>query len=339
MHSDNIKVSVILPAYNAEQFLADLLDSVVGQTMNNFEVIAINDGSSDGTQEILDRYEKNYPSIFRIFQQENMGQSATRNHALQYVKGTYVAFIDADDILEKDYLETLYNACYSNDADIAIGGYEKFYSDTNEVFYYRRPSDWDVTFRKGLHHVFIYSPWGKLYKTAFLIDHNFRFSEGEHLEDGPYAVMTHIVADKVVTVDRLGYKYRMYSSSVMGNVRKKQSAPKLPYRGVIDTIQQVRKYKPDKETDQMLEYCIIKLLAGLTTNMCKNVDADTRKEICNYCYETLSCYFPEAKKNPYVKLFSLKKLPVIHRLAVSMFMKAYRLHLLYPFSSVASKFL
>ena len=140
MHSDNIKVSVILPAYNAEQFLADLLDSVVGQTMNNFEVIAINDGSSDGTQEILDRYEKNYPSIFRIFQQENMGQSATRNHALQYVKGTYVAFIDADDILEKDYLETLYNACYSNDADIAIGGYEKFYSDTNEVFYYRRPS-------------------------------------------------------------------------------------------------------------------------------------------------------------------------------------------------------
>ena len=145
------------------------------------------------------------------------------------------------------------------------------------------------------------SPWGKLYKTAFLIDHNFRFSEGEHLEDGPYAVMTHIVADKVVTVDRLGYKYRMYSSSVMGNVRKKQSAPKLPYRGVIDTIQQVRKYKPDKETDQMLEYCIIKLLAGLTTNMCKNVDADTRKEICNYCYETLSCYFPEAKKNPYVK--------------------------------------
>ena len=81
MHSDNIKVSVILPAYNAEQFLADLLDSVVGQTMNNFEVIAINDGSSDGTQEILDRYEKNYPSIFRIFQQENMGQSATRNHA------------------------------------------------------------------------------------------------------------------------------------------------------------------------------------------------------------------------------------------------------------------
>lgn len=331
------KVSIIMPAYNVENFLVETLDSVLVQEFDDFEVILVNDGSTDRTQEIIDEYREKYPNIIRAFKHENRGQSATRNCALQYVKGEYIAFVDSDDILKPDYLKVLYNACVSEKADIAIGGYVKFVTGTEEIVYKRNAREWEVKFEHELSHVFQYSPCGKMYSTDFILDHNFVFSEGEQLEDGPYGVMTHIVANKVVALDYEGYKYRIHGQSTMGNVRKKQATPKVPYKGVEAAVLKVREYKSDQYTDEVLEYCIIKVLTGLTTNMYKSCDNATRKKVCQYCYWLLDKYFPNASKNPYLGMFKLKELPMVHRVAVALFIKAYKMHMLYPFSVVVSK--
>lgn len=332
-------ISIIIPAYNAEKYLPETLESVVKQVHKNIEVIIINDGSTDNTQKIIDEYKVKYPQLIHAYQQENCGQSATRNKALQYVSGEYIAFVDADDILEEDYLKNLYEGCIRENADIAIGGYIKFVTGTNEIVYSRNAKDWDVYFKDNLHHVFQYSPAGKLFSTKFIKDHHFEFSVGEQLEDGPYGVMTHIVADKVAVLDCYGYRYRIHETSTMGNVRKKQARPKVPYKGIEAAILKVREYKTDADTEEILEYCIIKVLAGLTTNMYKSCDRYTRKRVCKYCYWLLKKYFPNASKNRYLGLFKLKKISFVHRMAVMLFMLAYRLHILYPFSLVVSKLL
>ncbi len=332
-----MKISVIIPAYNAEDFLEDTLTSVLAQTFDDFEVIVINDGSTDTTWDIIERYQGMYPEIIRAFSQENQGQSATRNHALKYVKGDYIAFVDADDLLEPEYLQKLYQACVEEQAEVAICGYKKFDTQTNEIVYTRLPGEWTVDFQHGLSHVFQYSPWAQLYSTEFIKKHHIIFSVGEQLEDGPYGVMTHILANKVAVVDWYGYRYRVYSGSTMGNVRKKQSKPKVPYKGIRAATLTVREFKKDAYTDEVLEYCMIKILAGLTTNMYKSVDKETRKEICQYCYKYINRYFPNVQKNPYIKMNALPKLPLSHRGAVRLFVLAYRTHTLYPFSLAVSK--
>lgn len=333
----SVKVSIIVPAYNVEKYLDETMKSIINQDFSGYEVILINDGSKDNTQKIIDKYQHQYPKMIHAYMQENCGQSATRNRALEYVNGEYIAFVDADDILCPDYLKTLYEACKKQNADIAIGGYVKFVSGSDKIVYSRNAEKWDVEFDHGLHHVFQYSPCGKLFSTDFIRNHKFYFSVGEQLEDGPYGVMTHIVADKVAVLDYQGYRYRIHEESTMGNVRKKQARPKVPYNGIETAIKKVREFKTEKKYDEVLEYCIIKVLAGLTTSMYKSCDKQTRKELCEYCYRILNQYFPNAKKNPYIKVFKLKKLPFVHKVAVRMFMWAYRLHILYPFSVIVCK--
>ena len=334
-----IGVSVIIPAYNVEKYLEETLESIIHQEYQNFEVILINDGSTDRTAEIIKEYKEKYPNKFKIFDQKNKGQSATRNRALEYVEGKYIAFVDADDILKKDYLKTLYDACEMENAEIAIGGYVKFVSGSDKIVYSRCATDWDVKFDHNLHHVFQYSPCGKLFLTCFIKEHGFKFSEGEQLEDGPYGVMTHIVAKKVAVLEYQGYQYRIHEESTMGNVRKKKARPKVPYNGIETAIKQVKKYRKEPEVNEMLEYCIIKVLAGLTTSMYKSCDKQTRRELCQYCYWILDKYFPNAKENPYIKILKLKKIPFVHKLAVRLFMIAYKMHILYPFSVIVCKFI
>ena len=95
---DNTIISIIIPVYNAEKYLGELLDSVLKQTLSQFEVIIMNDGSTDSSQLIIGSYLKKDKRL-RAFFQENQGQSAARNNALQYVNGEYIAFLDADDII------------------------------------------------------------------------------------------------------------------------------------------------------------------------------------------------------------------------------------------------
>lgn len=113
-------VSVIIPAYNSEQFIRETLDCLVRQTLDDIEAVIINDGSTDSTQSILDEYAAKYPWM-KAYTQENAGVSAARNNGLAKATGKYVVFLDADDIYSDTSLEAFYKAGEAHDADIVLG--------------------------------------------------------------------------------------------------------------------------------------------------------------------------------------------------------------------------
>ena len=100
-------ISIIVPAYNASKYIEKCLNSILSQTYKNFEIIVVNDGSTDNTLDILKKCSEQSDKI-KIVAQKNKGVSAARNNGLEHAKGQYIAFVDADDTLEQEFLERMY---------------------------------------------------------------------------------------------------------------------------------------------------------------------------------------------------------------------------------------
>ena len=107
------KVSVIIPVYNTEQYLNKCLDSLVNQTLKDIEIILINDGSTDNSQNIIDEYSAKYPDKIKSFIKENGGQATARNLGITKATGEYIGFVDSDDWIELNMYEELYNKALS----------------------------------------------------------------------------------------------------------------------------------------------------------------------------------------------------------------------------------
>lgn len=121
----DIKVSIVVPVYNVEEYLGRCLDSLVNQTLEDIEIIVVNDGTKDNSQVIIDEYVEKYPNKVYGYIKENGGLSDARNYGLQYVKGEYVAFVDSDDYVDVTMYEKLYNKAIEEQSEIVVCGYFK----------------------------------------------------------------------------------------------------------------------------------------------------------------------------------------------------------------------
>ncbi len=117
------KVSVIVPVYNVEKHVGNCLEKLVNQTIDDIEILVVNDGSTDNSQAVIDEYAAKYPDKIKAFESENRGAAGARNYALEHATGEYIGFVDSDDFAEVDMFEKLYNKAKSDDADIVSCGY------------------------------------------------------------------------------------------------------------------------------------------------------------------------------------------------------------------------
>ena len=115
----NPQISVIVPIYNVEKYLAKCIDSIINQTLTNIEIILVNDGSTDNSRKIIDKYDKK-DSRIKVIHKKNGGQGSARNAGLDIAKGEYIGFVDSDDWIDSNMYENLYNAAISNNADIVV---------------------------------------------------------------------------------------------------------------------------------------------------------------------------------------------------------------------------
>lgn len=122
MENLDYKISIIMPVYNVERYLKKCLDSVMNQTLEGIEIIAVNDGSKDNSLKILEEYQKNYPDRMKVYTTENHGVSHARNYGLTKAVGDYILFVDSDDFLEKNMCEKLYQKAVTDGNDIVICG-------------------------------------------------------------------------------------------------------------------------------------------------------------------------------------------------------------------------
>ena len=115
-----IKVSVIIPVYNTEDYLKECLESLVNQTLREIEILIVNDGSTDSSLEIMKEFKNKYPNIIKIFDKVNGGQASARNYALPFAQGEYLGFVDSDDWVDSTMYEEMYEKAEKEDADIVI---------------------------------------------------------------------------------------------------------------------------------------------------------------------------------------------------------------------------
>ena len=221
-----VKVSVIIPVYNAGKYLRECLDSITNQTLTDIEIICINDGSTDDSQEILEEYAKK-DQRFKLFTQENKGQGATRNRALTYITGEYFSFMDADDTLELETLEKTYNICEEKKLDMVM--YKLInYDDTKEEYYNTPLYDMYIVNKTIKNKIFSYkdlgerifnvsvTPVNKLYNTKFVQDSQVNFLEGIFFEDNIFSWKLMFLAKRIYFLDEYYYIRRVHNDSVIG---------------------------------------------------------------------------------------------------------------------------
>lgn len=211
---NNIKVSMIMPVYNSEKYLRNTLDTILNQSFEEFELIAIDDGSTDKSLNILKEYEKKYNKI-KVVHQINSGVSEARNRGIQLSKGEYIGFIDADDLLEKDFIKALYNSAKECDADISMTGYSTFYDNTNmksNIFTTHKfdNNDKKRIFEEMLNIGLGVNIWTKLYKKSILDKYNIKFEKNmSYDEDMFFSWKCALASNNIAFDNNTRYFYRL----------------------------------------------------------------------------------------------------------------------------------
>ena len=225
-------ISIIVPVYNAEKYLRRCLDSIMQQSYKDFEVIIINDGSVDGSAEICADIARENKKV-KTITTENRGVSNARNIGLDLAKGEYIAFVDADDYLDIDYLETYIHAVVSTGADIVIGGVQeeccnksRYKKNKNVTFEHKtvkklvcslldNKSDGDNSYFPQV----LGFSCGKLYKKDVI--GSIRFDRDLPVrEDTLFNANVFLVSNKIVFREFLGYHYVVHETSATGHFRK-----------------------------------------------------------------------------------------------------------------------
>lgn len=216
---NNIKVSVIIPVYNVENYLKKCLDSVINQTLKNIEIICINDGSTDNSLKILEEYSKKDNRII-VLNQENQGQSIARNNGLKIAKGEFIGFVDSDDYISLNFYEKLYNSAKKYNSQIAVADIFRFCDKTNNDKYILKIKKEENTVNKNLKFKYCNVPrccyiWNKIYKREELLKTNIRFKENKKFEDVIWLHKILFLLKGLSTITGATYYYRNNSTSTV----------------------------------------------------------------------------------------------------------------------------
>ena len=197
-------ISIIIPVYNTERFIEDCIKSILLQTYSFFELILVDDGSTDNSLHICKRYEKVDKRI-KVFSKQNNGVSSTRNFGLARASGDWIMFVDSDDTINPDTLQSLVEKVVCNDMIVCCGAK---YDNGDDYFVFKNLSIEDVD-PDDLGHVLLYGPpWGKLYNRDIIESNNLRFDESiSKSEDTLFFWQYMNCVSNVATTSYMGYNY------------------------------------------------------------------------------------------------------------------------------------
>jgi len=216
-------ISVIIPVYNEEQYLAQCLDSILQQDFNEYEIICVNDASTDKSKEILNSYVAISDRIRVVTHSQNKGLSCARNTGLLNAKGKYVIFVDADDMIMQGALRDLYGVVEKNCLDILYYNMLKINEDvvpyhnvTNKIYEYEGIFTGRELFcRFSENKDYKIEVWRQVLKREFLIINNLFFYEGILHEDNLFSFLCAMKANRVMNINREYYIYRQHNGSIM----------------------------------------------------------------------------------------------------------------------------
>jgi len=337
----NYKVSIIIPVYNAGPYLHRCLDSVLTQSMQDFQVIAVDDGSTDDSYEKLQEYQSKFGERFLILQKENGGQSSARNMALPYIRGTYVTFLDSDDYLDSKYLWKLCGEAEKYNSDMVCSGQVRVCEDGTVVSRIAYPvkEDGSCVLRR-------LNFSGKLYRTDYLRKHNMRFAEGKTYEDNPFNLVMIFLAQNFRVLPYEGYYQVVHLGST---TTRKIAEEKLPFAEIENAIRYIQEHKEQINDDSLFEFTVLSFFTYFIFQANKRhhyltledrqSDIDLVIKICEYTIRILKQYFPGYYKNRYIGILKNRELVITQRVGVWLYVKMIRSHMLKPFVKLYYRFL
>ena len=296
------KLSIVVPVYNVEKYLNKCLDSLANQTLDNYEVIVVNDGTKDNSQAIIDDYVAKYPTIFKSYIKDNGGLSDARNYGIRYATGEYITFLDSDDYIEYNTYQNMLEIAYRGNHDLVVADLEYVWEDHSkeplEKDGLNQVSDDDI---KNLFLSPLFS-WNKLYRKS-LFDHlNCQYPIGLWYEDIPVTLKFFSSINSVGYYHAISYHYLQRNSSILGSsYNDKMYDIFTIFENVIKDFKERDKYELFYDE---LEYLFIEHF--LVYGAFRFLRTEHYKELMPKAFNFVKSYFPNYLNNKYIKTLGKK---------------------------------
>ena len=289
-----IKVSIIVPAYNVENYIEKCLESLVNQTLKEIEIIIVNDGSTDGTKQKIEKFLLAYPEKIKYLEKINGGLSSARNYGIPSATGKYIGFVDSDDYVELDMYEKMYEKAEREQADLVecdfIWEYpNKQKVDTGKIYHSKKDA---LMYARVV-------AWNKLIKRETLEKANIQFPKGLRYEDTEffYKLLPSLNKIGFIKTPMVHYVQRSNSIANTQNERVKE---------IFEIWENIIKFYKEKnlfeEYKNEIEYTYTRfLLCSSLLRIVKVSDKKTRKELEQKTWKELNLNFPNWKQNPILK--------------------------------------
>lgn len=295
------KVSLIIPVYNVENYIEKCLNSVLKQTLDDIEIIIVNDGSEDSSKNIIDRYIEKHKNRIKYFEKENGGLSSARNFGIPHATGEYIAFLDSDDYVEPETYEEMYNLAKKEDADMVECDFIWEYPNKNK-------EDVGVIYnsKKEMIEKARVVAWNKLIKREIIENKRIEFPLGLRYEDVEFFYKLVPYLNKVSFVKKCFIHYVQRENSIANTQNSRTKEIFIVLENVIKYYKENGFYE---EYKQELEYIYVRfLLCSSLKRMCKIQNKKERKQALKQTWDNINVKFPEWKKNKILKKRSLKNL-------------------------------
>ena len=284
------KVSVIVALYNKEKNIKKCITSLINQSLKEIEIIVVNDSSTDNSLEICKSFKDKRIRI--ISNKTNKGIGYTRNVGIKHAKGEYLAFVDADDYVDKQMYETYYNYCVNNEIDLLNTDYYKIIKGHKNLFKTNRFELCNINNNVNIINLINYGPCNKLVYSKIVKDNNILFDENNKYEDAIFVAKTINYAKKIGYLNKAFYNYVIHSESETTTVDERV----FDIFKVMDQINNI--YVDVKDTDELIYLNIVEI----TRYMLKQKYQTNRKIINDFIdngFAYLDKVAPKWRKNKY----------------------------------------
>ncbi len=317
-----MKISVIIPVYNVEEYLKECIDSALAQTMpkDDYEIILVNDGSKDKSDEICAEYKKAYNNIC-VINQQNGGPSKATNNALKIARGKYIYIFHSDDIMNKELLDTCYRTAEENNLDALHFGYKVFYDkkDKDKISYYKKDGEEVLTKNVPCNEVmtgkqfFINEIWGGpafcfLFNRKFIIENDLFFDENLQVEDFDFMPRMFMRSKRIMQINKILYNYRIRFGSISGNPNRYIPSYKKWMNNFFVLVQKEMKEK--ELIDPLKKYFLVEYVSLIQFVFYNSKDIN--KDIAEILNEYMTKYFKVFGMDlSYQELIIFKKILVL----------------------------
>lgn len=323
-------ITIIVPVYNTEKYLRECLESLVRQSFQNIEILLVNDGSTDKSQNIIDEYSEKYTFVTGIMK-ENGGSSSARNLGLQNARGEFVIFIDSDDYVDNCYAEILYNTVVSENSDMVICDFVRV-TDEGEI-----TRDYELDLGENQIRILTFLSCNRIIRRSLFENYDIHYSEGITCEDIPVILQLEDVARNVKVLPYEGYYYRMNPESATSGFKKRGiKKEKIPFDALEKSIRFCLK-KGVNFTIPQLEFYICRIVTSLIFEVAKGGERDVIIYMCRCLRTMFEFYFPNYYNNQYIKLTAVPHIPFSQRLGTWLCVHLMRCKCLEPFACLYAR--